>query len=210
MTLGDMKEALKRYGFSDDDPLTIWLNAAMHQFADAYPWPFLETFSTYFTTIGSDTIDFGSNFFSVSQIRHIVGLPLDYMGTLQFEDDIQDPSVSGKPTIYTLSGMSGIRLYPVPDAAYELRVTFRRLVFELENDTDTPFEGLGVFDPATAYHYTIVQGAAAIALMAENEEDRATTAQDQFNAGISRAIQAYSTRAGGFGQVRDTQGYGQC
>lgn len=205
MTLADMKTALERFGFDETDPLTTWINEGLRQFVDAYPWPFLEALVNVNTVANNDTIVLPSDFFSMITARVTTdSLPLDYMGRIQFENQIQDPTKKAKPTIYTLIGMSTVTLYPIPDAVYPIRLIYRKKVAALVNDADVP-----AID--SNYHYTAVLGAVAVALQAENEEDRATTALDNFNASIQTAIQAFGAKQSGeFGQVRDSQGYNRC
>jgi hypothetical protein len=74
---------------------------------------------------------------------------------------------------------------------------------ELIGDTATPTE------LATRFHWVIVFRAAAIALMAENEEERAETAMQEYATGMDRIVNAYSKRqTGRFTTVLDSQGYG--
>lgn len=206
MTLGEIKTALKRFGFDDDDPLTAWINEAYRQFLDAYQWPFLEAISSEDTVVGVDSLNLPADFFSMITARiTTASTNLEYMGRIQFENEIQDPTKTGKPTIYTLVGMDGLVLYPIPDAVYTVRYYYKKFMSPLVDDIDVPFIGLSY------YHYTLVQGAAAVGLQAENEEDRASTALENFSSGIATAIAAFGTKqTGEYGQVRDTQGYGRC
>lgn len=202
MNTAAMKTALKRFGFSDSDPLVLWLNEGLRQFVDAYPWPFIEAIATVNTVAGTETLTLPADYFSVIKARITTeGLPLEYIGRIQYEDEIGNTTATGKPTMFTIVGLNTMYLSPVPNAVYPIRLYYRKTVAELVNDAD-------VAAIPAAYHYTVVQGAAAIALQAENEEDRAVTAAQAFSGGIQSAIQAVSNKQSGeYGQVRDTQGY---
>lgn len=51
-------------------------------------------------------------------------------------DDVQDGSVTGQPQYYSrVTNM--IRLYPIPDAAYPMEMTYTYKFDDLEDDTDT-------------------------------------------------------------------------
>jgi hypothetical protein len=84
-----------------------------------------------------------------------------------------------------------------------MRVVYHSSRDELVNDTDVP-------EIPKELHYAIVQGAAAIALQAENEEERAQTAEDQFNKSVGRVWSRLAGPAAmdGTSAVRDVMGYG--
>lgn len=206
MNLGSMKTALKRYaGVSDDDPLTDWINAAMHEFAEAYPWPFLEELVqlNFNTVIDYSVVNFLSKVIS-AKIQDDTE-PLKYIPMLEFETSgYYDPTAVGRPTHFTLYGDT-FQVWPKPDATYTVRVFYRTTVDDLVNDADSP-------DPTipTQYHYTIVEGAAVRALQAESEETRAETARGIFEDSIDRHITKLggARQSGQFNQVRDVMGYG--
>lgn len=202
MNTGQLKTALKRYGFTDSDPLLTWLNAALHEFAGRYNWPFLETVVESALAVGDDTIILPADFGKVIslKIKGFTKTP-QYKDLHVFEDMVEDDTVTGVPDIYTLIGLSTIVLYPVNDAPQTVRLIYRKKVSDLVNDVDVP----GV-DVVT--HYAIVLKAAAIGLQAEDEEDRASTASDEFDSAVISAIAQFSTKQEHApAQVIDSAGY---
>lgn len=202
MNLGSMKTSLKRFGFDDSDPLDSWINAALHDFEDANAWTFLETIFTGDTTPASDTLVGPTNLWKLHTARVVTeSQKLIYISRTVWEDQIVDPTAPGLPTHFTMVGLDTILLWPVPDTVYSLRLSYTKSVPELIADVDIP-------DVPARYHFAIVQRAAAIALQAENNEDRATTAQNQYDSVVARAIQSSSDhQTATLGQVQDTQEY---
>lgn len=204
MNLGDMKTVLRRTaGVDASDPLTTWINASLHEFEDFHPWPFLEAMAQQPTVAGNDVLALPSDFWMPIKARIVDrSLPLEFMGRIQFEEEISDPTVQGIPEFFTLIGMDNMILYKVPDAVYTVRLIYRIAVPDLVNDTDVP-----AIPPK--YHWTIVEGAMAKALQGESEEDRAREAQDRFQSAMSSAVTSLSGRVhGDYSQVRDVMSYG--
>lgn len=204
MNLGDLKTALKYFGFSDTDPLATWLNAALHEFEDAYPWPFLEAETSVAVVAGTNTLVLPSNFYKLMSLKiDGYGTRPEYMDLGFFEDEIEDRTVTGLPTVFTLVGTDSIRLYPTADTAYTFRIVYRKAVPDLAADIDVPAI-------PTRHHYTLVKGAAMVGLQAENEEIRARDAQTNFDGDILRAISRWSNKQEHQPDtVRDTAGYNE-
>lgn len=212
MNAGTMKTSLKRIaGVSDTDPLMDWLNAGMHDFEDAYDWPFLDIVGGVTMLAGSNNPDLPPDLAVLYTARvdttpsggTVTRPSLKYVPRVKFEDESYfDPTQTGEPTHYTLVGNSSIFLWPTPDQNYHFRVYYRKFLTDLLEDVDIPAL------PAK-YHYSIVTGAAAVALEAENEEDRAETWRNIFEDNIQRAISRLggSRQDGSFNTVRNVMGY---
>jgi hypothetical protein len=172
MQLSEMETALKRYGFSDDDPLTNWINWGMHELVKAHPWPFLETYLTISTTVGDGEYqaDFNINYAKINGDAQ----PLQYMTLNSFAREFPDDTVRGHPEYYTLLS-NFMQFYPVPDAVYMIKVVGRQAEPDLVDPTDEPS-----WIPPSMHHLIVVR-AAVFALNAENEEDRAQAKLDEFN-----------------------------
>lgn len=204
MNLGQMKTALQRFGFDTNDPLTTWLNAAMHDFEDAAEWSFLLKQTTIVGNVGDSSLILPTDFFKVMSIRNSTdGAKLKWVDTRQFDSDVFDFTVPGPPTTYTTLGQTVLRIYPVLDTSTTFVLTYESELLDMVNDADVP--GIPL-----RYHYSgIVQGAAAIALQAENEEERSTAARALFDSAVGRAVLRFSGETlDEFKTVRDVQEYG--
>jgi hypothetical protein len=213
MNLGTMKTSVQRIaGVDSTDPLLDWINAAMHEFEDAYGWPFLETTGGVTMAANSNAPNLPTDLALLRTAKvdttptggSVARRSLIFVPRVKFEDQSwYDPTSTGEPTHYTLVGNSTILLWPTPDQNYHMRVYYQKFLPDLAIDADVP----GV--PAK-YHFTIVRGAAATALEAENEEDRADSWRGQFEDAIERHISKLggSRQGGTLNTVRDVMGYG--
>lgn len=203
MIIGRQKTLLKRYGFDSGDPLIDWLNAALHEIESYDDWVFLERRTPITVGVGENTIVFPSNFFKVQSIRDSTGKDklIEYERT-RFDREIFDPTSTGSPWAYVMTGLSTVQLYPVPDASVDFQVTYSIQLDDMADD-----------DNATSplpsrFHFPQVVCAAYIGLMAENEEERAGAAQKQYEASLARISSRYDDRTDDEPQaVVDTQGY---
>ena len=210
MILSGMRDALRRFGFDPSDPLTVWLNAAMHEFVDAAPWPFLEQVQTITApTSGTEVSAISDGVERINSVYLADPMSNDHKLSFwrwhKFLREISNPDSTGKPEIWSVWGSRELHVYPVANGAYDLKVYYIGNVSDMSADDDEPGGGL----IPERWHYTIVQGAAAIALQAENEEERSATARALFESGISRGVAHYGLRHGDeFEQVQDVMGYG--
>jgi hypothetical protein len=198
-----MKTALKRYaGLSDSDPLLTWLNAAYHEFEDAVSWPFLETESNFVQSAADNDITLPADYFRPIYLLDVTSKnKLSPWDSRKVARDIPDPTESGKPQVYYLINTNVFRLWPVPDAALNMSLLYEKFFPDLVNDADVPLIPV-------RYHYAIVLGAAAYALMAESEEDRAGTARSLYDGFVDRATTKFGVRQLDENlEVEDTQGY---
>jgi hypothetical protein len=95
-----------------------------------------------------------------------------------------------------------IQVHPVPPPSRNLEIIYIKALSDLALDAEEP--GLPVKN-----HYLIVEKAAAIALQAENEEDRAANADAIAESGIEKMIDADMARqVGQSGSTEDVMAYG--
>lgn len=202
MVIGDWRIALKRYGFDSSDPIDVWLNAAYQDFQSDHAWPWARLITTVATTPGVSTLSLPSNFSRVFTVRDTAKKDkLTYFDLWRFEREISDMDEVGNPIIYTVHAPNVISVWPVPASAVNLRVVYEKSFAELSDVNPTP-------DMPVRFHYIPIFRAAAIALMAENEEDRSQTAIAEYNAAVEKANSLYAhTELGDEEAVEDVQGY---
>lgn len=180
---------LRRYGFDNSDPLNSWLDEGQEMFQNRHNWPFLQTLASIDGAASVASLSFPSDFFKIYSIRDTTNMwKLSELSASRWDREIEDPTTQGTPRYYTITGTSTIQLWPVPDFAYNFRVIYQRaltLVSLLTSDA-TSLDG-----PADT-HYPRVLAAAYTALMAENEEDRAQQALQQFETAIDHRWGRYS------------------
>jgi hypothetical protein len=127
--------------------------------------------------------------------------PLEYWDIRKFEREIEDTTTTGKLSVFSLIGMETFVLWPTVDAAATLRLLYQKEVADWVNDGDTA-------SIPVRHHWTILQRAAAIALQAENEEERAVTAMNEYNLSLAADVGSYDMRyLGEPDGVEDTQAY---
>lgn len=196
MLVSELKTALKRYGFDNKDPLLVWLNAAYHQIEkERMAWSWLEELETF--TLNANTARFtitndAKRFVKIRDTSDETqkawsGTDLEYWGRSKLLRSGYNLAQTGNPELYTILKRDTLQVWPVPTAKRTLEVWYIKELADLVGDAEEP--GIPVAD-----HYTIVLGAAAIGLQAENEEDRAATAQSQFEVELSRMVTADEER----------------
>lgn len=208
MDLAQLQTALMRYGFDQTDPLTTWLNAAMHDFESCFDWPFLEVSPIRVPMpVGANTITLPSDCLKIMYVKDMTQFAkLKYYTRNKFVRVVSDPDDMGLAEIYTLVNTNQIQIWRVLGSPTTFEVMYQSMCPDMVNPTDEP--GTAELPFPNIVHYAIVQGAAYIALQAENEEDRATTALNQYQASLLRFM-------GKFGEreldepttVEDAQGY---
>lgn len=193
MNLTALQTALKRFGFDDTDPLTTWLNAAMHEVVEEWNWPWLNTRSSVVLASGAIDLTLPADFFRVISLR-VDAAGKDKLAEWElsrFEREIEDFTATGTPILFTTVGQADIRVFPTPTESTTLRLVYQRKISDMVNGVDTPGAGIIPED----LHYPIVQKAAAIALQAENEEDRAVAALQSYSDTIDKKKRKYSDTA---------------
>lgn len=204
---------LMRYGFDEGDPITDWVNAGLNEIRNAAEWPFLRELQSGITlAIGATSLalppDFGKPIDVVDTTDDIAGSTggrqdLEFYDPRKYHREIkQTVTPRALPEIYTQIGSSLI-VWPPPSTAR----TFD--LFYMKDDSDLALPGDTPDWLPVRWHYSpCVFAMAHIALMAENEEDRSTTALTEQNASLERMMNWY-----GLGQlgtpeaVEDVQGY---
>jgi len=189
LTVNEQVVILKRYGFDDNDPLADWLNASMRDIEMYEDWPWLEVLTNLSGAAFSNTFSLPADAFKIIDIRDTVSFrKLEPMSRTQFDREIQDPTAQGAPRVYITTGMTTIQLYPVPDFAGTYQVTYQKTI------TDVVVPSASSPPIPEPFHYPMCLNAAYIALMAENEEERAQTAQKQFEAAMLKLMDRYGAR----------------
>lgn len=203
MTVAQIKAAVKRYGFDDNDPILTWINAAYHEFEDAEDWQFLIVVADPLAgATGESRLTLPANYLKTMILRDVTNQKkLKYWDVHKFSREIDDPTATGKPLYYTANGAGELQFYPVLDAGVDFRLLYLRTWSDLDDDADIPLLPV-------RFHYALVLGAVKYALMAESEEDRSKTAADLFGSAIARAQATYATtHVDEDEQVEDTQLY---
>lgn len=206
MTLDQLKTALQRVGFDASDPLTTWINAALHEFELAGEWNFLEDVvdvpvlpgDTDYTVLDSISAPVSK----LLNARFITEMePLVYISRTWFDEVGADPTITGIPTHYMLVGGDKMIFWPVPDTTLTMRTVVRKLVPDLASGSDVPAI-------PTRYHYGLVDGAAAKGLAAESNEERVSTHKDAFDNMIALAIDDDQPKSSGARTTKDVMRYG--
>lgn len=210
MNLTGFQTALKRYGFDDGDPLTVWINAAIQEFLSEAEWPFLEAESLAIPlAAGNNTVVVPSDFGKVITLKDVTGVTvlggeekeLEYWDRRKWDREVLNDRTLGVPEVFTLFSTNIVRVWPGAQQDRTMDLLYQKTLTDLANPGDIP-----AFP--TKFHYIPVFRAAAIALMAENEEERSQTAQAEYDNGVLKVMSHYEMRElGDFATTQDTQGY---
>lgn len=210
MNFSSMQTALARYGFDQSDPLAVWLNAAMHEIEGMFDWPFLECGPVNLVVnAGSNSLVLPSDAVKVMFIFDQDNkAKLKFYNRHKFRRLVQDDADQGLLELYTLTGTNVVQVWRLPLANTNVQVLYQSSAADMVNTTDVPTTvGNGAAWPVML-HFPIVQRAASIGLQAENEEDRAKTAQSEFDAAIMRCMAKFSeSELDEPTTVEDAQGY---
>lgn len=203
-TLSQLRTLLSRYGFDESDPLDLWINAALTQIVDEddFGWTFLEDVYNFtlpaFTYTG---VELDVDIVKPKALRDITheqdpitnhnrgGFPLAYKSYGEW-NLIRNMRSTGRPYLFTLEGefpKQRLHLWPVTTEDRDYRLLYIKKIPQLVNPSDVPAI-------PESFHYPIVTLAASIALMAENEEDRAGTALAQYEQSLERLRAKYGSR----------------
>lgn len=203
MLVSAAKTALKAYGFDDNDPLNVWLDAGIHEFEAAYDWPFLQVRTSVVVAANASALVLPGTAFKVQSIRDTTlnrVHKLKYVDIVGWEDIIDDYAQAGTPTNYTVLAGNTVAIWPVPDASTTFSVIYQDAL------ADTGIDSASMPGPS-AMHYVMVQQAVPIALQADNEEDRAVSAASIAQGAIQKRIRKYRANLDEPRQVRDSMGY---
>jgi hypothetical protein len=209
MLVSEAKTALKTYGFADGDPLSSWLEAAKQRVEESDDWPFLQKIAVQAVLAGVSVPTLPADLFKPISLRDVTNnRKLSYKDPVGFDRDIEDPTDTGFSTTYTLTGTQTavpvlVTVWPINTLPWSCRIFYQATLTDIT----------GLADGATlpgplAFHYIYVLGAAAIALQADNEEDRAATAQTTFEAALGHQRRKWFSDLDEARTVQDVMGYG--
>lgn len=190
MTYGDMKEGLKRYGFDDEDPLDLWMNAGLHKFEQYAEWPFFFVRDYALSALaGEVAVTLPTNYIKPINLRDMTGDAsreyLEWYDYRRYQREISVVTEVGMPELFTTFN-NEILLWRVPSTNRNLSLDYKLGLIDYASNDDP------VAEIPSRHHYTSIYAAAYIALMAENEEERAMTAQQQFEADCFTALDFYN------------------
>jgi hypothetical protein len=204
----EIETAVKRYGFNDRDPLNTWINAAIQDVVNADNWSWLENVVGIMQPIGQYEIELPAEMFfrkviKMTDVTDNIWMPMDYWDVRRWYREVNSLDAVHKSQIFT-TFTNRIVAWPTPNHIRTFDLLYRQM--EPEISGDDPLEEPKIIPHDL--HFAIVQRAAAIGLMAENEEERADSAQSQFEATISRGMDTDNLKQTGEPeQVEDTAGY---
>lgn len=209
MNFGTMQTALLRYGFDVTDPIATWLNASKNDFAMEADWTFLEEGPVTVTMASGNTITLPSDIQKIITLKDNTNLcKLEYWSRRKFTRYIRDETETGYPEVYTLVGTNQIQLWRTPTTSINYQVLYQAISPDMVNAGDMPLSGSTAWPVAT--HYPLVVRAAAMALMAENEEDRAKVALGEYQSMMTNLLARFTDERelDDVDSVQDVQGYG--
>lgn len=139
---------------ASDSQINGWINQAIREIGRATMWPFLRVRATVLTVAGIGTVDLPSDCRSITKVSINEGLDTAVSGVIPLSDrwiqhnlDTTD-GTRGKPQAYTDGGFKQtvltsvpvrtLRLWPIPDIAYTLNITYIRRGTVLTDDTHFP------------------------------------------------------------------------
>lgn len=208
MNLGAMQALVYRYGFDSSDPVTSTLNGAVHEIETMFDWPWLEEGPYNFVlAAATNLVTLPSDFAKVLNLKDVDHqAKLRYWRLNKFKRSIQNELDQGYPSIYTILGTNVIQVYQVPVTSVNMELIYQATTPDMVNSTDVPTTGTTAWP--TYMHFPIVWRTAAVMLQMENEEDRAKTAQEQFERAIlSCMARANERELDEVETVEDYQGY---
>lgn len=210
MNLEALQTALKRYGFDETDPLTAWLNAAMHDIENDFDWPWLESASTKISPVaGTSALPLPQKVLKIISVRDVTNSKiLTYMDRRQFQRDIEEPAERGPaPEVFTLNGLETVQIYPVLSVAISMEIFYQTTTDDMAIPTDEPKTGSIVWPLLS--HYLIVLKAASIALLAEDEPEKSKAVKEEYEKSLEKLRKKFGERElGEPSTVQDVQGYG--
>jgi hypothetical protein len=181
----------------------------MHEVEDDFDWPWLEGPSSLVpVAAGQSTIPLPAESIKVISIKDETNIfKLIRYDWHKFERDIREPEEKGLPELYVLTGTEAVQIWRVLERETNFRVRTQLKTADLSVLTDKPKTTYAEWPPSA--QYPIVQRAAAIALEAENEEERAKEIQKNW----METMMKLKLRFGRADmdeplQVEDVQGYG--
>lgn len=207
MDVTRFSELLSRYGFDETDPLLEWINAGLFEVMNEAEWPFLRAVGAGIVVPAVNQVvtvpaDFGKPIMLTDVTDGSARFDLEYIDPRRYLREVSTTSVLGVPSLYTILG-DELKLWPASSVPRTVNLFYMKDVAELVNPGDSP-----TWLPDRWHYSPCVYAMAHIALMAENEEERAQTALAEQNAGIERMLNYYGMDQLGTAEtVADVQGY---
>jgi hypothetical protein len=206
LTLANIKTLVQRYGFDTSDPLTDMINAAMFEAMEFYDWGWLYNRVTNVSMGPADSSvqNLPGDLFKIASLRDTThGMKLEEMSPVEWDRVVDDPTSRGQPCRYAVIA-SNLFVWPMASEATAFDLVYQRRVAAMSADADEPASGL----MPDRLRYALAYGAAAKLLQMENEEDRATSAEAEFQAALEAAAEHDSSSLEAYRTVVDSQGYG--
>lgn len=185
------------------------LNRANRTIVNAKEWPFMVDYSNTFNTTAADD----SYTLTETNLKKILAMRVNtdgYEGVIapaQYQDfvsvephvDVSDASEQGVPHVWYPDGRSAtyqlqVRLYPVPDAVYEIGYDFYKNPTEMTNASDVP-------DTPEPYHDLLIDYVLWKSYQHERDLQTAQVYEAQFYRGLRRMMGDYNSREDAFDAV---------
>lgn len=201
-TLGEMlidvkARCARESDSSLDSNFRTWLNQGQNNVQTRYIWPFLEAEGTVTTVASTENYDLPTNLRYLHLVRDTSSSRiLDFVSISDFYRSIPNPTATGNPYAYRLPGntqdtstdnpVAQIAFYPIPDAAYTLKIPYYRFLASMVNPNDTsaiPIE----------FHELMVHYAAKIYWSREGDA-RANSANDDYENMLTDMVKQYGAQ----------------
>jgi hypothetical protein len=152
LTFKDLQDEVLNHGFDETYRPRVknWLNEAQQRFARSTRSPDFTAVSNIATTTNEPLLAIPSDFVRVLMVT----LPdyQDELLTVSLKRIELQPSRAGKPGAYSIDeAYDALRLYPIPDGVYNVRVRYLSKPVDLVNDADISLVPSAYQDLLTTY-----------------------------------------------------------
>lgn len=150
-TLADLRTAIQDHGFSDTTTTRLdeVINDTYMDVCAREPWPFLEKETTQATVSGTAQLTLPSDFNSLRSLAcDALSLPMQplreddfrkrFAGQYTYQSLPQYYYFTGQASTGASGAVPGLFLWPVPDAAYTMTISYLMSVTGLNLTTDVP------------------------------------------------------------------------
>jgi hypothetical protein len=144
MTLSDIRAAVRERA---DDPtfdnikLDRWTNWVLDDIYTRYNFPFMEASTTFNTVDGTQEYALTGIASDIDKIRLLTDttndVVLDYIDPIELEQADPANDDESKPYKWTVYNDT-LKLWPTPDAAYVIKVTYKKVPAHLTANTESP------------------------------------------------------------------------
>lgn len=190
-----VQQRVRDTGYSSGEIIN-YINDAQNDVFNEYRLRFMQTAQDYTLAQGASDITNGAGL--PSNYVQAIDLVLDSQGrerVIPYRDiswidqNFPDPEDTathpeGVPQYWYIYGDT-IRVYPVPDAAYEVTLRYYKKPTILENDEDVP-------EIPSEFEEMLVSGAAYRVLQVKDNYDQATIHQNKFDEQLLKLVVKYS------------------